>query len=99
MIILFKSNALKHLFPEPPFAVFLFLVSPIGIQVLTFFCIFFVYFSGYALKYNQCFSDKSWDECNNTTTQANCKDGEDRCGKEEVTSESSGKTVKIFAKR
>ena len=86
-----------HLWPEPSFAVFLFLVSPIEIQALTFFCIFLC-FSGYALKCNQCLSDKSWDECNNTTTQANCKDGEDRCAKEEVKSEISGKTVKIFAK-
>ena len=65
-----------------------------------YFPYFFNYlcFPGYALKCNQCFSDKSWDKCNNTTTQTNCKDGEDRCGKEEVKSESSSKTVKIFAK-
>ena len=64
-----------------------------------FFLYFFVLcFPGYALRCNQCFSDKSWDECNNTTTRANCKDGEDRCAKEDVKSESSGKTVKLFVK-
>ena len=64
-----------------------------------FFLYFFVLcFPGYALRCNQCFSEKSWDECNNTTGQANCKDGEDRCGKGEVKSEISGKTVEIFEK-
>lgn len=61
-------------------------------------CIFFVCFPGYALKCNQCFSLKSWDECNNTTEQVSCTEGQDRCVTQEVNSESSGKTAKLFVK-
>ena len=65
--------------------------------VLILFCICFL-FPGYALKCYRCTSLKSLDDCKNSAKEVTCLDGQDRCGKADITAESSGVTGEVFAK-
>ena len=60
--------------------------------------VFLFFLPGYALKCNECFSDKSWNDCKNNTKEVTCSDGEDRCGKADIKAETSGVTGEVFFK-
>ena len=60
--------------------------------------VFLFFLPGYALKCNECFSLKSWDDCKNKTKVVTCLDSQDRCGKADIKAESSGVTGEVFFK-
>ena len=60
--------------------------------------VFLFFLPGYALKCNECFSLKSWDDCKNKTKVVTCLDSQDRCGKADIKAESSGVTGEVFVK-
>ena len=60
--------------------------------------VFLLFLPGYALKCNECSSDKSWNDCKDSKKEVTCSDGEDRCGKADIKAESSGVTGEVFVK-
>lgn len=70
-------------------------LGEIRLLIVLFVCL---YFLGYALKCNRCFSGVSWDDCKHSTKQVNCSDTQDRCGAREVKYKSSDVAVIMFSK-
>ena len=70
-------------------------LGEIRLLIVLFVCL---YFLGYALKCNRCFSGVSWDDCKHTAKQVNCSDTQDRCGAREVKYKSSDVAVIMFSK-